>query len=129
MSGKRIALWGLAFKPLTDDIRQSPAIDTLKHLLQAGADVYAYDPAAMTRTRGLLGELPNLFFGASAHDVSEGADALLLMTDWPLFCNPDFERLHAVMKQPLIFDGRNQYDPQKLRALGFEYHCIGRPNR
>lgn len=130
LAGRRFALWGLAFKPGTDDMREAPSITLLQELLAAGATVQAYDPAAMDIARR---ELPKSWFESRQlklvdhqYDALERADALVLITEWKPFRHPDFARMKDLMHQPLIFDGRNQYDPQHLRSLGFEYQGIGR---
>jgi len=126
--GKRIAVWGLAFKADTDDIREAPALAILKRLTEAGAHVCAYDPEAMANVQRELAGNANVSFAANQYDALAGADALVLATEWRQFRRPDFARIKAALKQPLIFDGRNQYEPAELAALGFEHHCIGRPS-
>jgi UDPglucose 6-dehydrogenase len=132
LDGLTIAVWGLAFKPGTDDLREAPSLALIESVLGAGAQVKAYDPAAMDAARR---SLPRAWFerGALAlaehqYDALEGADALVLVTEWKPFRNPDFHAMKRIMKQPIIFDGRNQYDPRHLREQGFEYYCIGRGN-
>ncbi|MBB5204346.1 UDPglucose 6-dehydrogenase [Inhella inkyongensis] len=126
LQGRHFALWGLAFKPNTDDMREAPALVIVRELLARGATVAAYDPVAMPEARRLLGSAAGLRFGERAEDVLEGADALLLVTEWKEFRTPDFDAIKARLKQALVFDGRNQYDPALMRLLGFEYHGIGR---
>lgn len=123
LEGKRFALWGLSFKPHTDDMREAPSLDVIPFLLGAGAEVAAYDPVASGNARALLGERPGLSFGDDPYEVLEGADALVLLTEWPLFRRPDFERMKDLMKSPVIFDGRNQYSPKAIAEAGFT--CIG----
>ena len=127
ITGKHIGLWGLAFKPDTDDIREAPALDIIADLLAAGATVSAYDPEAATNVRKVLGDQPGLSFADTALKAANGADALLIATEWEEFRAPDFTALKAAMKQPVVFDGRNIYQPQHMRALGFYYAGIGRP--
>jgi UDPglucose 6-dehydrogenase len=124
LKGKRIALWGLAFKPGTDDIREAPALVLVGQLLAAGAEVVATDPVAMPAVRKQLGD--KIRFEESNYATAEGADALVLVTEWNEFRRPSFERLKATMRQPVIFDGRNIWNPGEVRAAGFTYSGIGR---
>jgi UDPglucose 6-dehydrogenase len=124
--GKRFALWGLAFKANTDDIREAPALAIVKRLTDAGALVAAYDPEAMPNARRELRDNPRLSFVPGAYDAVEGADALILATEWSQFRRPDFGRVKGLLKTPVIFDGRNQYEPEEIEKVGIEYHCIGR---
>jgi UDPglucose 6-dehydrogenase len=125
LKGKHIALWGLAFKPNTDDIREAPALVIIDHLLERGAKVSAYDPeAAMKHVQGIYGN--KIHFATSDYEALEGADALVIVTEWNEFRNPDFAKMKLLMKSPVIFDGRNVYDPQKIRAMGFTYSSVGR---
>ncbi|SFF42458.1 UDPglucose 6-dehydrogenase [Fontimonas thermophila] len=124
--GKTIALWGLAFKPNTDDMREAPSRVLMEALWAEGATVHAYDPIAMEATRRLYGPRPDLILADSAEAACEGADALVLVTEWAQFRSPDFAAIKARMRNPAIFDGRNLYDPGTLRALGFHYQGIGR---
>ncbi|MFZ1327174.1 MAG: nucleotide sugar dehydrogenase, partial [Candidatus Contendobacter sp.] len=126
LRGRTFALWGLAFKPGTDDMREAPSRILLEALWREGATVRAYDPAAMAEARRLYGERPDFHLCARPLDVLEAADALLIVTEWSLFRSPDFDAIRQRLKQPLIFDGRNLYDPAYLRALGFVYYAIGR---
>ncbi len=119
-----IAVWGLSFKPQTDDIRESSAIYLIERLLKAGAKVRAYDPAAMEETRKEIGT--KIFYAADQYDALTGADALALMTEWPEFHLPDFRKVAELMKGKVIFDGRNIYDPEEIRKFGFKYFGIGR---
>ena len=123
--GKTIAVWGLAFKPRTDDMREAPAIPIIEGLLERGAKVRAFDPEA----RGVAQRIfkSRIHYARNAYDALKGADALLLVTEWNEFREPDFAKMKKLMKQPVIFDGRNIYDPQQIRALGFTYTSIGRP--
>lgn len=125
LSGKTVAVWGLAFKPRTDDIRESPALVMIGRLLAAGARVVAHDPAAMDNVRALHGD--RIALAADMYQALESADALALMTEWQEFRSPDFQRMKGLMRQPVLFDGRNVWDPAELRALGFSYQGIGRP--
>jgi len=125
LKGKTVAVWGLSFKPNTDDIRESPAISVIQLLAAAGARVAAYDPVAMDATREVL---PEITYATDPYAAAEGADALAVVTDWNEFKEPNFEQLARGMRRKLIFDGRNIYDPVKVRAAGFEYVGIGRPD-
>jgi UDPglucose 6-dehydrogenase len=124
--GRRVALWGLAFKPNTDDLRESPAIAILERLVAAGATVSAYDPAAKSLARAAFLDRSGLELAADAYAACQDADALAVATEWGEFRNPDFERLRRIMRTPAIFDGRNLYDPERVRAHGFHYLGIGR---
>lgn len=127
MRGRTIAVWGLAFKAETDDMRESPAVDLIEALLEAGAAVRAHDPQATASARALFGE--RIDYAEHAYDCLAGADALVIVTEWLEFRNPDFGRIKAALRQPLIVDGRNLYDPAKMAALGFTYLGIGRGAR
>lgn len=122
---RRVAVWGLAYKPKTDDIREAPAVYLIHMLCEAGAIVSAYDPQAAQNARRAVGA--RVEFGTDAYAVLQAADALLICTEWNEFRNPDFDRMRGLMRQPLIFDGRNLYDPRAMRRNRFEYHSIGRP--
>ncbi len=124
MKGKKIALWGLAFKPDTDDIREAPALYIIEELLKAGAAVTAFDPEAMNNVKKLLGTKIN--FTENHYDALQGADALVIATEWSLFRNPDFDKITAALKNKVIFDGRNLYDNQSMKELGYTYYSIGR---
>ncbi|WP_372656764.1 UDP-glucose/GDP-mannose dehydrogenase family protein [Hydrogenophaga sp.] len=126
LSGKHIALWGLAFKPNTDDMREAPSRETIAGLLAAGATVTAYDPVAMEEAQRVFGQMPGLTYAESPNLALAGADALVIVTEWKEFRSPDFDVIKAQLKQPLIIDGRNLYDPKFVRAQGFEYLAIGR---
>ena len=126
LSGRTFALWGLAFKPNTDDMREAPSRVIVAELLRRGAAVRAYDPVAMDEARRVLAGHTGIEFAASAAAALEGADALLLVTEWKEFRTPDFEHIKATLKQPVVFDGRNQWDPALMRQFGIDYHGIGR---
>jgi UDPglucose 6-dehydrogenase len=127
LSGKTIALWGLAFKPNTDDMRAAPSRTLMEALWAAGAKVQAYDPEAMNEARRIYGDRPDLQLADSPEAALLNADALAVVTEWSAFRSPDFKLLKSQLKQATIFDGRNLYDPARLRADGFRYYCIGRP--
>jgi UDPglucose 6-dehydrogenase len=124
LAGKKFALWGLAFKPGTDDIREAPALYIIEELLKAGAQVVAFDPEAMPNVKRLLGD--TIHFAENAYDALHDADALLIATEWSVFRNPDFEVVAQKLKNKVVFDGRNLYDLQKMIDLGFYYNSIGR---
>ena len=126
LKGKRFAMWGLAFKPNTDDMREAPSRTMLEALWAMGASVSAYDPAAMEETRRIYGERADLLLVDSPMDALKGADALLIVTEWKVFRSPNFDTMKALLKSPLIFDGRNLYEPQAMREMGFDYLPIGR---
>jgi len=122
--GKKIAVWGVAFKPRTDDIREAPALFIIEGLIEKGATVAAYDPKAMDHAKGSLPR--SVLWAKSGYDALEGADALLLATEWNEFREPDFNKMKSLMRRPLIFDGRNIFNPKTVKALGFEYVGVGR---
>jgi UDPglucose 6-dehydrogenase len=124
LKGKRIAVWGLAFKPGTDDIRESPALVLVDQLVAAGATVVGTDPVAMDAVRKQIGD--RIQYEANNYECAKGADALALITEWHEFRRPAFDRLKALLKQPVIFDGRNIWSPSELRAAGFTYYGMGR---
>jgi UDPglucose 6-dehydrogenase len=124
LSGLTFAVWGLAFKPRTDDMRDAPAITVIETLLAAGARVQAFDPEAMEEARKIFGD--RIQYTHRNYDALHGAMALLILTEWNEFRRPDFERIKKLLKQPVIFDGRNIYDPSDLRRSGFKYYSIGR---
>lgn len=127
LRGKTISLLGLAFKPNTDDLREARSIDIIKFMLSKGAYIRAYDPVAIPNARKLLDDADGrIVFCESAYEVAEGADALAIVTEWNAFKLLNLERVKKSMKQPIIFDGRNIYDPVRLKSLGFEYYSIGR---
>jgi len=121
-----VALWGLAFKPSTDDMREAPSRMIVDKLLAAGARVRAYDPVAMDEARRLYPGQPQLTLCRDAYEAVSGAAALLIATEWQEFRSPDFERLKSLMSAPRILDGRNLYDPVALARQGFDYYAIGR---
>ena len=125
LAGKHIAVWGLAFKANTDDVREASAQAMIRALLAAGATVTAYDPEANDTTHAILGD--TITYTKDAYVALENADALLVCTEWNEFRRPDYDRLKAALKQPAIFDGRNLYDPKQMKSLGFDYFSIGRP--
>jgi UDPglucose 6-dehydrogenase len=127
LKGKRFAMWGLAFKPNTDDMREAPSRAMLEALWAMGASVSAYDPAAMEETRRIYGERADLLLVDSPMDALKGADALLIVTEWKVFRSPNYDTMKALLKTPLILDGRNLYEPQAMREMGFDYLPIGRP--
>lgn len=124
LKGKIIAVWGLSFKPNTDDMREAPSIVLIESLLEAGAKVVAYDPEAMKEAKKHFGD--KISYGKKAYDVVEGADALAIVTEWNEFRRPDLERIKGLLKNPVIIDGRNLFEPKKMKALGFDYEGIGR---
>jgi UDPglucose 6-dehydrogenase len=126
LSGRRFALWGLAFKPGTDDMREAPSLVVVRELTARGASVVAYDPVATDEARRSMQGWPGIEFVASAREAVEGADALVIGTEWKEFRSPDFDHLRRSLRQPVVFDGRNLFDPALLHGEGFEYHCIGR---
>lgn len=128
LTDRTLGIWGLAFKPWTDDIREAPALTVVRELLAAGAKLKIYDPQAVTNARRLLGEgNQQLRFAADMYEAAAGADGLVINTDWTMFRTPDFERLRGKLRQPVIFDGRNLYNPKKLSEAGFSYYYIGKP--
>lgn len=125
VEGRHFAVWGLAFKPNTDDVREAPALDIIEALLEAGATVTAFDPEAIETSKVVLGD--RVSYARKAYDALENADALLICTEWAEFRRPDFERVKDLLKQPVVFDGRNVYDPTRMAKHGFTYISIGRP--
>lgn len=125
LAGKKIAVWGLAFKPNTDDVREAPAHVIIRDLLDAGAEVVAFDPEAIETTRAVLGD--SITYSDKDYTAIEGADALAICTEWHEFRQPNFDKMKSLMNAPLIFDGRNLYDPEAMIEIGFEYFSIGRP--
>jgi UDPglucose 6-dehydrogenase len=124
LKGRRIAVWGLAFKPKTDDMREAPAVPLIEGLLDAGATVTAYDPEAVKVARAIFGT--RVDFKEKSYDALNGADALAIVTEWHEFREPDWIKIKKALKTPVIFDGRNIYNPEQLRGLGFTYHSMGR---
>jgi len=126
VAGRTFALWGLAFKPNTDDMREAPSLTIIRGLLAAGARIRAFDPIAMTEARRILRAEQHIEFGADAYEVLKDADALVIATEWKEFRSPDFDRIRSELKAPIIFDGRNLYSPEFLKGLGFSYYGVGR---
>ncbi len=126
LQGKRFALWGLAFKPNTDDMREAPSRVLMERLWAAGAQVQAYDPKAMQETQRIYGDRDDLQLCTSPTEALQDADALIIVTEWKVFRSPDFDLIKSKLKAALIFDGRNLYDPKRMRARGFQYYGIGR---
>ena len=126
LAGRTIALWGLAFKPDTDDMREASSRALMEGLWRAGARVRAYDPVATVEAERIYGERPDLALASNAYEAVEGADALAIITEWKEFRSPDFERLRALLASPVIFDGRNLYDPHVVERFGLAYYAIGR---
>ena len=122
ISGKTFALWGLSFKPKTNDMREAPSITVIKLLLSYGAKVQAYDPQAMQTAKELFGE--TIVYSNSSYDAVENADALILLTEWNEFRRPDFEKIKSKLNDSVIFDGRNQFERKKLAGFGLDYICI-----
>lgn len=127
LRGRHFALWGLAFKPDTDDMREAPSLAIIEALLARGATICAHDPVAIGQARHVLGEHAGLGFAQSPHEALQDADALIIATEWRAFRSPDFTAMKRMMKHAMIFDGRNLYDPSRLADEGFCYHPIGRP--
>jgi UDPglucose 6-dehydrogenase len=137
LDGRRIAVWGLAFKPHTDDVREAPAHYVIRALTARGADVVAFDPEAVETTKAVLGEGSlvegSVTYAPTAYGAAEGADALVICTEWPEFRRPDLERVRRGLRAPeggfpLVFDGRNVFEPERMATLGFDYHAVGRPH-
>ena len=124
LSGMTIAVWGLAFKPNTDDMREAPSLVTIEGLLERGARVVAHDPEAIAEAKRRFGDRIELC--EDDYAALEGSAALVIHTEWNPYRRPDFDRMKATMAQPLVFDGRNLYDPQRMAELGFEYYSVGR---
>jgi UDPglucose 6-dehydrogenase len=124
LSGKRIAIWGLAFKPDTDDIREAPAIHIINELLKEGAIISAYDPEAMKNTKKIFGD--KITLANDQYEALKDAEVLIIATEWPVFRTPEFDRMHMLMSKKVIFDGRNLYEPDQMQTSGFYYNSIGR---
>lgn len=124
LSGKHFGVWGLSFKPNTDDVREAPSIILIKKLLEKGAAVSAYDPEAIETTKNILGDKIN--YAENAYDVLPNSDALIIVTEWNEFRNPDFNKIYSTLKKPVIFDGRNLYDVERMDDLKFTYYSVGR---
>lgn len=127
LTGKSFAIWGLAFKPQTDDMREAPSIVTIKALREAGASIRAYDPAAMNEAKRIFGADPKITLCNDEYEALDNANGMLLLTEWRQFRYPDFNRIKKHLKEAVIFDGRNQYNPKTLREMGFSYYAVGRP--
>jgi UDPglucose 6-dehydrogenase len=125
LSGRTFAVWGLAFKPGTDDMREAPSLVVIEGLLERGARVRAHDPVATDRARAILGD--RVEFEDHNYDCLEGADALFICTEWQPYRRPDFKRMLEAMRSPVVFDGRNLYSPDRMQEMEFEYSSIGRP--
>jgi UDPglucose 6-dehydrogenase len=124
LAGRHVAVWGLSFKPDTDDMREAPSLVIVEGLLARGARVTAHDPVAMEAARDVFGS--RIEYAATNYEAVSGADALLIVTEWKQYRVPDFQRIRDLMRQPIILDGRNLYAPDRMRALGFDYSSIGR---
>ena len=124
LKGKRIAVWGLAFKPDTDDIREAPALYLIEELLKSGAKVCAYDPEAMENVKSTIGD--KIEYAANEYEVLDNCDALLICTEWGIFRNPNFEKIKESLKELVIFDGRNLFEIDEMNNKGFYYSSIGR---
>jgi len=124
LAGKTIGVWGLAFKPYTDDIREAPALYNIEALLELGCKINVYDPEAMPNVKAILGD--KVTFSKNPYEAIDQADALLIVTEWPQFRTPDFERMDSLLKNKVIFDGRNLYETSQMRDLGYTYYSIGR---
>ena len=124
LTDKTFALWGLAFKPKTNDMREAPSITIINALLSKGAKIKAYDPKAYDSAKIIFGE--KIEYGESSYSILKEAEALLLLTEWNEFRTPDFDKIKSELKNPVIFDGRNQYDEKLLESLGFEYYQVGK---
>lgn len=129
LNGRVIAIWGLAFKPNTDDMREAPSRRVMEELWEEGASVRVYDPVALDEAKRIYGERAELFYAASPDEALAGADALAVLTEWLVFRSPDFEVIRRELKEPVIFDGRNIYDPDLMEQSGFTYYSIGRRPR
>jgi UDPglucose 6-dehydrogenase len=129
LKGRRFAIWGLAFKPNTDDMREAPSLVIIDELTRRGATVAAYDPVSMPETARVLGPRDDVTLVARADDALQGADALLIVTEWKEFRTPDFDAIKSTLKAPVVFDGRNLYDPKLMAGLGIQYSGIGRSQR
>lgn len=124
LKGKKFAVWGLAFKPDTDDIREAPSLYIIDELLAAGAEITAFDPEAMDNVKKLIGD--KISYTTNEYDALAGADALLIFTEWQIFRNPNFDKVSNLLNEKVIFDGRNLYDLASMRELGYFYSSIGR---
>ena len=129
LGGKVFAVWGLAFKPNTDDMREAPSLTLIEKILALGGQVKAYDPVAFKEAARVLGKRDQLAIVSNAYEAAQDADAIIIVTEWKEFRTPDWDQLRALMKSPVMFDGRNLFAPESVRAQGFEYHAIGRRNK
>ena len=129
LSGKHFAIWGLAFKPNTDDMRDAPSSVIIAELARRGAKLRAYDPVAMPEAQRMFGNVPGLTYCTQQAEALTGADALIVVTEWKEFRNPNFDGIKATLKEPVIFDGRNIYEPALMRSMGIDYSGIGRAAR
>nr|WP_308388695.1 UDP-glucose/GDP-mannose dehydrogenase family protein [Acidithiobacillus sp. AMEEHan] len=127
LQGRRIAIWGLAFKPNTDDMREAPSRTLIDALRRRGASIRAYDPVAMVEAKRIYAQMPEISFCDEPYAACDGADALMICTEWQIFRSPDFAELKRRLRHPLIIDGRNLYDPRLPKAAGLQYRAIGRP--
>jgi len=127
VSGKRFAVWGLSFKPRTNDMREAPSITIINALLDGGASVRAFDPEAMEEARKIFGS--RIEYAENSYDALNEADGLIVITEWNEFRRPNFERVRSLMKQPVVFDGRNLYEPEMMTRAGFTYHGVGRGHK
>ncbi|MEO8524880.1 MAG: UDP binding domain-containing protein, partial [Caldimonas sp.] len=126
LRGRKFAIWGLAFKAETDDMREAPSLVLIAELVRRGATIVAYDPVAMPAARPLLNTVPAVTFASNAAEALNESDALLIVTDWKEFKSPDFDAIKSGLKQPVVIDGRNLYEPRMMQSLGIEYIGIGR---
>ncbi|MHB1543121.1 MAG: UDP-glucose dehydrogenase family protein [Gammaproteobacteria bacterium] len=126
LTGVTLGIWGLAYKPHTDDLREAPSLNLIRDLMAAGALIRVHDPAAMAGAHALLGDPPGLFWSRSPLEALEGADALVLVTEWPIYKSPDWSQIATTLRSQVVFDGRNLYDPKRLAQAGFRYYGIGR---
>jgi UDPglucose 6-dehydrogenase len=126
LKGKTVAVWGLAFKPNTDDMREAPSIDIIKMLTSESAKIQAHDPEATNEAKRVFKNIPNIEYFEKHYDALKDADCMVLITEWFLYRNPDFEQTKQLLKSPVVFDGRNQYNPTEMKRMGFEYFSIGR---
>ena len=126
VTNKTIAIWGLAFKPNTDDIREAPALTIIDDLLEAGADIKVFDPEAIENVEQVYGD--KISFCDTQYEAIYQADALAIVTEWSVFRTPDYDKMKEFLNEPVVFDGRNVYDPTRMKEMGFYYESIGRPN-
>ncbi len=126
LSGKKFAVWGISFKPKTDDIREAPSLEVMASIMEGGGKIRAYDPVAMENGKTHFRGERSISFGKNNYEVLKNADGLIIFTEWAPFREPDFEKIMRELKKPVIFDGRNLYNPERLRKMGFDYICVGR---